>query len=382
MSDMNDYKRKAEYGIETKDLIKDAIEAKGVTVGEAVFRDYPDKIAEIGGVCADATAEVYLNGIFQFSQDIPAGDTEAILVSTPNHVLKAYTANDTYTKPAGLRYAVAVAVGGGGGGGAGHRGAASTNRTGGGGGEAGVIVTRLLHADEIGATEAIAIGTGGKGANTQTVDSTNGAAGMNGSDTTFGALLKAAGGLGGVGGIAGTLTANSAGRNAADIIPNQDYFVYSDLSNYRGTRGTNSTGEGSSVQMFKQAARFGGGGGAGLNTSNAQAVGGAGSRIFDADDNQSAVVAGGTAGGGVGGDGCNNCGNQILMFFTDKVLPTLCVGTSGAGGGSSNSAASGKGGNGGVHGGAGGGGGASVNGQLSGAGGDGAQGLFLILEIF
>jgi hypothetical protein len=345
-----------------------------------ILKRYPSKA---GTTCEDATwTLVDLDGNVISSGTIPSGMPGNIVSPTKAPVLREYDSSAVWNHPIGLRALLVACIAGGGGAGAGYRGAASTNRTGGGGGEAGTIVLRMICADQLGAAETIIIGSGGNGGASNATDSSVGAVGTAGGDTTFGTLVKAAGGLGGVGGIAGTLTGNSAGRNATDIIPNQDYFVYSDLANYRGGRGTSSQGEGSSVQMFKQAARFGGGGGAGLDTSNNQRVGGAGSRIFNADDIQSAAVNGGAVGGGNGDNGVPNWGNQFMLIMGTTLIPVKGVGSSGAGGGSSNSAKSGDGGDGAEHGGAGGGGAASVNGQLSGAGGKGAKGFVVVIELY
>ena len=112
-------------------------------------------------------------------------DGTAVVGST--QTIQTFTANDTYTKPAGLKYALVRTQAGGGGGGGG--GGAST---GGGGGGGGGYAEELLATASIGATETVTVGGGGAGG----VGAANGAAG---GTSSFGALNSATGGSGGTG---------------------------------------------------------------------------------------------------------------------------------------------------------------------------------------
>jgi len=73
--------------------------------------------------------------------------------------VRVYTANNTWTKPAGLRHIIAIVVGGGGGGGGGNTGASQTACAGGGGG--GGFAQEFLLAAALGATEAVTVGAAG-----------------------------------------------------------------------------------------------------------------------------------------------------------------------------------------------------------------------------
>ena len=114
----------------------------------------------------------------------------------------------------------------------------------------------------------------------------------------------------------------------------------------------------------------GGGGGSGINSSNTTgAATGAGGVINGTGFLVSTPIAGGAAGGSLGGNG------------SDGNTSAFRVGTGGGGGRSGDTAgtvAAGKGGAGGNYGAGGGGGGASTNGANSGAGGDGAPGYVRI----
>src|SRR3990167_6312807 len=103
--------------------------------------------------------------------------------------VRVYTANDTWSKPAGLLWIRERVVGGGGGGGGADNDAAA-----GGGGGGGGYSEKLIDAADLNATEIVTIGAGG---------SAGGATGTNGGaggTTSFGAHGQATGGDGGVGG--------------------------------------------------------------------------------------------------------------------------------------------------------------------------------------
>lgn len=103
--------------------------------------------------------------------------------------VRVYTANDTWTKPAGLHSIVVWVVGSGGGGAGSATTAGGEGSCGGGGGAGGAAMERLLEA-ALGATETVTVGAAGAAGAVA-------AAGGNGNTTSFGALLSATGGAGG-----------------------------------------------------------------------------------------------------------------------------------------------------------------------------------------
>lgn len=125
-------------------------------------------------------------------------------------VEEVFTANGTWTKPAGARRVLVRATGGGGGGGSGRKGTGTGAHYGGAGGAKGQTFERWFAADDLTSTVAVTIGSGGAGGAARTADSTNGAQGSSGTSTTFGAYVTALGGEGGLGGTSSTLVAHQA----------------------------------------------------------------------------------------------------------------------------------------------------------------------------
>lgn len=104
--------------------------------------------------------------------------------------VQSFTASGTWTKPAGLVYAIVEVQGAGGDGAAG-------SSTGGGGGGSGGYTKGLFVAAELGATETVTVGTAGIGSGS----------------TTFGSLLT-----GGNGGDASTVTGGTAGSASGGFL--------------------------------------------------------------------------------------------------------------------------------------------------------------------
>ncbi len=295
----------------------------------------------------DATK--FLNGVGAYSVPAGGGGTSADVQIFTNPALNP----QTWTKPAGSpKFTCAYEVGGGAGGGSGRRGAAGTTRSGGSGGAPGGVSDRCWPTSILGATETVNVGAKGTGGAAQTSDSTSGNNGNNGGDTIFGSWLKASGGTGGSGGIAGSpLSGGAAGKGI-----------------FTGQQGGNGTGTVGGAPNASTTAPGAGAGGSGLDTSNTArngAAGGNGSDNFHS-------LAGGSAGSscGVGGNGTDATTNEPI---------------GGGGGGSGSSctgAATGAGGNGGKYGGGGGGGAASENSFASGKGGDGADGILIVVTYF
>ncbi len=105
-------------------------------------------------------------------------------------VVREYTSNDTWTKPAGLK-AILVELKGGGGGGGRFVGGTFGPAAGGGGGG---WNKKIILADDLGATENVVVGLGGAGKSAN-------ASGDDGGVSNFGTHLYAYGGGGGTGGI-------------------------------------------------------------------------------------------------------------------------------------------------------------------------------------
>lgn len=107
--------------------------------------------------------------------------------------IRVYTANDTWSKPAGLVSVLVYTTGGGGGGGGADSNGSGDNFCGSSGGGGGTAI-ELIAAASLGATETVTIGAAGTaGANTGTT-------GGNGGTSSFGAHNSATGGAGGQGG--------------------------------------------------------------------------------------------------------------------------------------------------------------------------------------
>ena len=120
--------------------------------------------------------------------------------------IKRFTANGTWTKPAGLRFVVVVCVGGGAGGGTGRN--SATPITGGPGGGAGGVAIVKIDAADLNSSETVVVGTGGAGASGGEL-----LAGSAGGDSSFGSHVTSGGGQPGAvagsgdqGGAGGTVT--------------------------------------------------------------------------------------------------------------------------------------------------------------------------------
>ncbi len=306
----------------------------------------------------------------------------AVLAGRVQQRVVEYTSGSgTYTTPSDLIYAFVVCIGAGGGGGSGRRGAAGSNRFGGGGGAAGCISRRWFNAAQLGVSKAYSVGTGGAGGTAPAADNTSGNNGTKGGDTTFGGTdVFAIGGNGGSGGTAAAGTGGTAVANITVLTPAQFHLS---IINVAGSNGASGAGSAGSATGFSNALGNGGASGGGLNTSNTQTAGGAGSRSYDRSQALNTAAVAGIAGGGSGNVGVNNQSLQLHVDYVSGVpLNTVGFGTSGSGGGSSNTVGGGAGGNGGNYGAAGGGAGAGTNGTTGGKGGDGAGGAIIIFEYY
>jgi hypothetical protein len=280
---------------------------------------------------------------------------------TPN--TQIFTANGTWTKPAGATLVKVAMLGAGGGGGSGRVGAAASLRTAGAGGGGGSYSERLFRAADLAATEAVVVGGPSAGGAAVAAASTNGNAGTTAGATTFGNTsggtlpTKVRAGGGGGGGAGNATAAATAGASGSGAFGG-------------GLGGTSSaTGGGGTAAGNSTAGAGAGGGGGGITTADANSAGASGSTSASV---SSVLIGTGGATVGAAGVAGPDYATQFIAGF-----PSPSQGGGGGAGGAA-TANGGAGGAGGTYGGGGGGGGAATNGFSSGAGGAGAGGLCVV----
>ena len=292
--------------------------------------------------------------------------------------IQTFTANGTWTKPAGAKWVQIEMMGGGGGGGAGRKGAPGSYRSGGGGGSgSGLNFLSWIPAAIFNATEPVVVGSGGAGAPSQTTDSTNGAAGSNGTDSLFGTtpyIFQAGGAFGGLGGDA----------TGGGTVPTE---VSTDGGINGGTsRSTAVTGAGVNGTGRARSASSGGSGG-GIPTSDVAVAGGRGG--FATFARFGTLFTGTPGSGGIGASGnvyvsgtVNAASSPTNTGAAGTAVPVnMPAGGQGGGGGfgRTNIADVSDGSAGGNYAGGGAGGGAGTDSVVaSGAGGAGASGIVVI----
>jgi hypothetical protein len=284
--------------------------------------------------------------------------------------VQTFTAGGTpWTKRPGCKVVDVLCVGGGGGGGSGARGASGTARCGGGSGASGCISRRVFFADQLGASEDVAVGAGGTAGAAQAgsgVGNNGGAGGATSfANATTKQVVASGGGLGGGGGNGASGSAGSVGAIGYTNVGGAGV-----TSSATGAAGTNAN---LSITAGCIIGAGGSGGGIASAGTPATAGGNRGASTVGCNPyNISASTGAGTAGGGAG-----TAGPDATGFFLG--------GLGGGGGGSSitTSVAGGTGGAGGFPGGGGGGGGSALDtAGSSGAGGAGGAGVVRVICYF
>lgn len=240
--------------------------------------------------------------------------TSLIIVGTTTDT-QTFTADDTWTKPAGGSLAFIQCWGGGGSGGRGQ-----ANNAGGGGG-GGAYTERWIALSSLGATESVTIGTGGVAQTSATT------AGNVGGNTTFGSLLTAYGGGAGDGDI--TAAGGGGGGGALSV----GSLSTAGRDGGKGGRPYNvgSIGAGGIAAIGNDNTEGGGGGGSAGNGGSGFAGG------FATDG------GGGGGGGSEGGAGNTNVGGNSLNGGGGGGGGGISTNNNGAGGSSINGGAGGAG---------------------------------------
>ena len=267
-----------------------------------------------------------------------------------------FTANDTWTKPAGAKLVHYFIVAGGGGGGSGRRDTTANNGGGGGGGAGGSVSVGWVDASALAGTVTVTIGSGGGGGQGNRPNGTSGSAGTAGGASSFGSISS----TGGQAGAAGTGAIGGAGAGASSGLG-----LYYAASLGRGPSGTGGFTAAATAPAASVGTAAGGGGGGGkqattyYNGANGGAIG-----------LSIATTAGGTF-------VANAAGNNGALWIGGY------LGTGGGGGSTGTGGQANNGGNGGLYGGGGGGGSACDNDAGGeGKGGDGANGIVIITTYF
>lgn len=241
-----------------------------------------------GGTGATLSIDPATLATSKYGTRLPTADEKTMLTGlvagTLKSVIRYYTSNATWTKPAGLSHIDVELVGGGGGGGGVT---AAEGRVGGGGGAGAYSRARFL-ASALSATESVSIGaagTGGaNGANgtgggTTTFKSCNGAGGSGGVGSTTGDG-SSAGGAGGAGGASGSGDITFLGQDGGGGMGDSDTTVDIAIGGYGGSSyfggGGRQVTTGNLQIAGVNAKSYGSGGSGAATKTTSQAAGGNG----------------------------------------------------------------------------------------------------------
>lgn len=149
-------------------------------------------------------------------------------------IVRTYTSNDTWTKPAGLKYVVVEVQGAGASGGG-----ANSSREGASGGGAGGYSKKIIAAASLGATETVTVGDGG--APVSAANGTDGGLSSFGSHLTANGGIKGLKGSGEYGGAGGTASGGDLNIRGGDGEPSlTGFFTSTGSANGLGGRGGDS----------------------------------------------------------------------------------------------------------------------------------------------
>lgn len=265
----------------------------GSEIGDIIIirptTQYADNVADILDVSHNDDGSIKDSAITKPAV-IGALDTYGVFGSE-----QIFTSSGTYTKPAGLKFAIITCVGGGGGG-AGNTSASGNNAGGSGGGGGTAIIKKLAAA--IGATETVTVGAAGAGGATNN-------SGTDGGTSSLGTLCVATGGIKGTTG--GTASGGRGGvGTTGDLLIGGGGGGAGDGGVAKSTPGGSST--------------MGGGGEGGLGTvpgAAGQGYGGAGA-------GGARVATGGTS-GGAGTKGIVIVREYFQDIMVDWLTPTLVL---------------------------------------------------------
>ncbi|WP_395073903.1 beta strand repeat-containing protein [Flavobacterium sp.] len=282
-------------------------------------------------------------------------NTTDLATKAGTQITEIFTANGTWTKPAGAKAVSITIIGGGGGAGSGRKGASATIRCAGGAGAGGGISKNVFDATDLTATVSITVGTSGVGGASQATNSTNGNNGTAGGQSSFGFYLRAIGGGLGQGGTSTTGTAGGAGAGLSS-------------SGASGVSASTTGLAGANANANSLYGEPSGATGGGITSANVASAGGSGN-VVPTYSNQTLPA---TNSGAINTSATNGATPQSSDY-----------GFGGGGGGSSLTGNGGNGGNGSGYGAGGGSGGASVDAVgNSGAGGNGAPGVVIVKTYF
>jgi hypothetical protein len=333
---------------------------------------------------------------------------------TGKGVITTYDTSGSYTwdKNEFTQTVTVIGWGGGGGGGSGRQGLTTAAAGGDGGGNGGCFFITNIPASFFGTTETVVVGVGGTGGAAQSSNLTDGNIGTDGTNSSIGKISTPIGLYGQYGGgnlpVRGSIsstTSNNKGQGGSNngaatyysgsfpIITNSsNSFISTGTPNttatggegamangngshnpfYYGTDYSNSVYEGFFFNTAITSTAGGGGAGADATTER---TGGNGTNIKD-------LLGANLILGGIGGveSGTLNGGAGNTRVTSGGIMTGGTGG--GGGGGQKTGAAAGNGGNGGFPGGGGGGGGGSITGTNSGIGGNGSDGMVIVIEYF